>query len=235
MPDLGFVFVDDGSTDETNTMVRALESRNRAACHVVVNAANLGKAEAVRRGVLFARQYNPIYIGYWDADLATPLEEISTFVELLREKPELQLVMGARVKLLGRSIRRRELRHYLGRAFATCTSLALDLGVYDTQCGAKLFRNSDLLAALFSEPFLARWIFDVEILARLIAYHHRTGLSDPHSVIYELPLVRWHDVSGSKVTALAGLKAAVDLVRICWRYQYRSNGRCRSEHLESSR
>src|SRR5690606_38221872 len=98
----------------------------------------------------------------------------------------------------GRAIERHAWRHYLGRVFATAASLALRLRVYDTQCGAKLFRASDRLAELFRDPFRARWIFDVELIARLIRQRRGTALPGAESVIYEFPLLEWRDVPGSK-------------------------------------
>lgn len=126
---------------------------------------------------------------------------------LLNEVPACEWVLGARVRLLGRRIERRAVRHYAGRVFATAASLVLGLPVYDTQCGAKLFRGSALLRDCRAAPFDSRWIFDVELLARFRAL---TG-ADAEGVearVHELPLRRWRDVRGSKVTGGAALRAA---------------------------
>src|SRR5207249_3288358 len=80
-----------------------------------------------------------------------------------------QAAFAARVALLGTTIERHATRHYLGRLFATAASLILDLRVYDTQCGAKAFYASPLLAAALEKPFHARWAFDVELIGRLLA------------------------------------------------------------------
>ena len=165
---VGFLFVNDGSTDQTGPILERLCGGQPFLRHLDLPC-NQGKAEAVRQGVHRAWEWCGKYVGYWDADLATPLEQIGRFVAQLERSPRTDIVMGARVKLLGRSIRRSERRHYLGRVFATLASLVSGLPVYDTQCGAKLFRKSETIRSIFDEPFSSRWIFDVEILARLIA------------------------------------------------------------------
>ena len=218
VPPTGFVMVNDGSTDGTLEILRKLEERDPGRLVVLDLQPNRGKAEAVRAGMRHALRQDCRYAGYWDADLATPLAEIPRFVEVLEERSEYDLVMGSRVRLLGRSIERRPVRHYLGRVFATAASTLLRLPVYDTQCGAKLFRNTAEVAALFEEPFATRWIFEVEFIARWI--RARRGGSRPHVAesIYELPLRQWHDVAGSKVRALDFPKAMVELLRIHRRY-----------------
>ena len=117
---------------------------------------NQGKAAAVRAGMRRAFEQGTRYAGYWDAALATPLEEVPRFLDVLDRTPQLTVVFGARVQLLGRSIERSSVRHYLGRIFATVASNVLGLAVYDTQCGAKLFRVDEESRALFAEPFLVR-------------------------------------------------------------------------------
>lgn len=213
-----FLFVNDGSTDSTLKILEALHDEDPERYVICDLPRNVGKAEAVRRGVLRAFDAAPDYLGYWDADLATPLETIPIFSALLDTRSDLEMLFGARVRLLGRSIERRALRHYLGRVFATAASMVLGIGIYDTQCGAKLFRASPEIRSLFQEPFLTRWLFDVEILARLLQARRGTQLPQAEDIVYEFPLYVWHDVAGSKVKARDFAKAFGGLARIYWHY-----------------
>jgi hypothetical protein len=90
--------------------------------------------------------------------------------------------------------------------------------VYDTQCGAKLFRASSDTEALFHEPFCVNWTFDVELIARLQAQRLRAGLSSAADSIYELPLDEWRDIAGSKVHASDFFRALFEMRRIHARY-----------------
>ncbi len=192
-----FRFVDDGSTDDT---ARVLESIRERRGGVVVQRLekNSGKAEAVRRGFVAAAEEKPDYIGYWDADLAAPLSALVDFVALVETRPDIDVVLGSRVKLMGRSIERLVWRHYLGRFSATLVSMTLKLPIYDTQCGHKLFRSTDLLARVFEDRFRANWLFDVEVLARFLTMDP-AGRDHAARAIYEYPLEQWIDVRGSKV------------------------------------
>jgi glycosyltransferase involved in cell wall biosynthesis len=218
--DTEFLFVNDGSTDDTAGMLARLCASADGNGHLAsLNLArNGGKAAAVRSGVLAALERNPEFVGYWDADLATPLAAVQDFVNVLDSDPQIDIVMGARVKLLGHHVERYRFRHYSGRMFATAASMALRLGVYDTQCGAKIFRVTPGTRAAFAAPFRSRWVFDVELLARYIEFHGRAAAS---SSIYELPLTTWVDVPGSKVKAWHGVQAMWDIARI-WRRTPRS-------------
>jgi len=209
---LELVLVDDGSRDGTRAVLESI-ARDRPGVHVVALDHNGGKAEAVRRGVLDALGRSPDAVGFWDADLATPLSELPAFLDVLDSEPEAEIVIGSRVKLMGRMIERQAWRHYAGRVFATAASLALELPVYDTQCGAKLFRATPLLSRVFERPFLARWVFDVEIIARFMALDPRGADHVTRSLI-ELPLTRWLDVHGSKLKTRDFVRAALDLATI---------------------
>lgn len=213
-PDVRFLFVDDGSSDATAAVLAEMATRSPVPFRVITQSSNQGKAEAVRRGMNEAFEGGPTYAGYWDADLATPLDEIPRFIETLDAHPGLEVLFGSRVQLLGRTIDRRATRHYLGRVGATAISLTLGIPVYDTQCGAKLFRVSPDCKALFAQPFVTTWLFDVEIIARLAATRRGSGRPGPAEVIREIPLWEWRDVPGSKVRPLDFLRSMAELFRV---------------------
>ena len=214
VPDFGFLFVDDGSTDQTFQLLNDLKLKEPTLCEVLKLEHNSGKAEAVRQGFLSVmNESRAEYVAFWDADLATPLDQLPGFMAVFQDYPQVEMVLGARVKLMGRSINRHIHRHYLGRLFATCVSLAINLKVYDTQCGAKVFRTTETLKKIFSGPFKSKWIFDVEILARYMK-EKRVSSAEAEKLIYELPLLNWHDVAGSKLKPQDYFLALKELVGI---------------------
>jgi dolichyl-phosphate beta-glucosyltransferase len=207
------ILVDDGSTDGTVEILQSIASANPSRCHVVKSPRNQGKAEAVRMGLIRASDTGAACVGYWDADLATPVRHIREFAALLDVRPEADIVMGSRVRMLGRTIERSGLRHLIGRAYATMASIVLGVPVYDTQCGAKLLRSSPALRQALALPFTSRWSFDVELLQRLQqAWGHR-GLDR----MIEVPLIEWRDVGGSKVSLRAGGAAFLHLFLMLFR------------------
>jgi dolichyl-phosphate beta-glucosyltransferase len=218
-----FLFVNDGSRDGTLSMLEALRMQCPGKIEVLDKQPNGGKAEAVRAGMLKAVAEDTVeggrveYVGFWDADLATPLDAIPEFLNLLNARAQVQMVFGARIRLLGRHVNRNAARHYLGRVFASVVSIILRLPIYDTQCGAKIFRVTPELTRVLKAPFLSRWIFDVEIIARYLRLHHGDA-QILHDTIYELPLARWDDVAGSKVGPGAFATAFLDLWRIYFKY-----------------
>lgn len=213
-PATDFLFVDDGSRDGTLHLLEQMAEKHPGRIHVLALPENRGKAEAVRHGVLEALEQDTDFVGYLDADLSTPLREIGRLRSILEKKPEVEIVLGSRVQLLGRRIKRSAFRHYVGRFFATAAAWSLGLAVYDTQCGAKLFRSGKRTQGIFIEPFITNWTFDVELIARRIRAGRENQWSDINSVLYELPLDEWTGVAGSKVRPLDLPKALLGLWRI---------------------
>ena len=203
-------FVNDGSTDGTDAVLEAFRLDDVDRITVVPLVANRGKAEAVRVGMLAAFATGASRAGFIDADLAAPLSEVPTMMAELDAYPAAWAVFGSRVKLLGRDIARSERRHYLGRVFATCASLALSLPVYDSQCGLKLFRNLPAVQQAFATPFQSRWIFDVELLARLADI----AGDEVSARIREVPLQRWAEQGASRLRVRDFIRAPIELLRI---------------------
>ncbi|GGH12101.1 hypothetical protein GCM10011586_31170 [Silvibacterium dinghuense] len=212
-----FVFVDDGSKDGTSDFIESFRRGKEDRVNLLIQEVNQGKAEAVRRGMEFAFGRDFDFVGFWDSDLATPLHAISQFMEVLTTRPEIDIVFGSRVKLLGHDVQRRAIRHYLGRIFATVVSTLLRLPVYDTQCGAKLFRVGPYTREITAQPFQSRWVFDVELIQRFIK---KTGSPRAAAArMYEFPLDSWEEVGGSKVKPFDFFLAFRDVVRIYLSYR----------------
>jgi glycosyltransferase involved in cell wall biosynthesis len=213
-PYLHLVFVDDGSKDDTLGVLRNLCEGFESRTTILSYGLNQGKAEAVRTGINHAMaELQPDLVGFWDADLATPLEELKAFLEVIERRPQVTMIFGARVKLLGRDIVRLPSRHYLGRVFATVASQMLRIPIYATQCGAKLFRVTPYLQRVFEQRFLSRWIFDIEIVTRFQRAYDGSA-SRLEQVLYEHPLSTWVDVAGSKVRPKHFFIALLDMLRI---------------------
>lgn len=212
--EVAFLFVNDGSTDDTIGVLMQLKSKFNDQVEILDLKQNVGKAEAVRQGMLMAKNENHHYLGYFDADLATPLEEIARLVEYTKRNVVPYIVMGSRVKLFGFSeIRRNLSRHYIGRVFATVVSNMLRLPIYDTQCGAKLV-HSKVVSTLFKEKFSSKWMFDVELLFRL-----KNNYTDFECRIIEIPLKKWNDIAGTKIPFSYFLQAPLDLLKIYFKYK----------------
>ncbi|HUY82552.1 MAG TPA: glycosyltransferase [Acidobacteriaceae bacterium] len=217
--EIRLLFVNDGSRDRTLDVLTSLRDRYMDQVDVLDLQPNRGKAEAVRQGMLKVIASDRAAVtGFWDADLATPLAQIQDMLTLLASNPRLDLVFGSRVKLLGRDIQRKAVRHYLGRCFATVVSQLLHLPIYDSQCGAKLFRVTPDFSKVLAQPFQSRWIFDVEILTRFLEIHSGDA-EQMKERTYEYPLPKWTDVAGSKVHPLDFLRSFSEMAEIYRQYQ----------------
>lgn len=208
-PWLSFWFINDGSTDATADCLARLVSASPA-IHAIHLPENRGKAEAVRTGVLhLCGLANSDLIGFWDADLATPLDIIPEFVSQFDARASVTTVIGSRWPHLGASIRRRALRGLAAAFIKAAIRRILKVPVWDTQCGAKIFTR-DIAAELFAKPFMTKWLFDVELLQRL-------GRKRLISQVCEFPVSEWHDVPGSKMDMRASLSTILELASVARR------------------
>jgi dolichyl-phosphate beta-glucosyltransferase len=193
------VLVDDGSADGTLEAMRAA-AEGKPNVRVVSLGENRGKGRAVAAGV--AATTGELVL-FSDADLSTPIEELA--------KLEAALAGGADVAVASRALKASEIvipqpgtRVLMGKVFNLLVQgLLLVPGIWDTQCGFKLFRGAagrELFAALRTDGFA----FDVEVLHRA----RRRGLR-----IQEVA-VRWSHSAPTKVRWRHPLQMFSDLLRI---------------------
>lgn len=247
---LAFVFVNDGSSDDTFRFLcnfrDALSTPLKERILILSYKTNKGKSNAVREGFnyiysaisngvndgsinktetnspnetqiygdhsLFREKIvSTAFVGFWDADLATPLEEVKWFYQFAGDD-SYDLIIGSRVARLGAKIDRTIFRHYSGRLFATLISQGLGWKVHDTQCGAKLM-TPELIPICMERPFKTSWLFDVEILLRLKKVYGNAA----QEKVLEVPIRAWNDVKGSKIGWLDFVKVPFQIWKV---FQY---------------
>lgn len=203
---ISILFIDDGSKDNTSQKFEELKEKFPHRINFLLKEKNEGKATAIFDGVRYALEnYQYKYLGYIDADLAVSIDEIMTLSVILQQENK-DFIFGSRWKRIGSKIERKFIRHYVGRIFATIASILLDLGVYDTQCGAKVF-TTEVAQKVFTSKFNVSWNFDIEIFFRLLKIFPKDDF-DKHCT--EFPLKQWKDVDGSKVKVNHTIKVLKD-------------------------
>ncbi len=215
--DCSLLFVNDGSKDHTLAVLNRLAKEHQAV-EVLDLPKNSGKAEAVRQGILHAVAASPDFVAFYDADMATPPQDLYAMIELAGKK-QFYAVIGSRILRLGGNIERTFMRGIMGRIFANVASHVLQgLKVYDTQCGAKVF-CTQVAQVIFEKPFISSWIFDVELFARMIELY---GVQEMYKKVFEFPLSAWSDVRGSKIKKMDFIRQIFDMYRIRKHYKLNS-------------
>ena len=213
-PQVLLCFVNDGSTDKTINLFRQLKASYKENVEILSLRKNSGKAHAVHFGFSHCNlnfRYNKI--AYLDADLSTSLEECYEISKHLDQ--QISFAFASRIAKLDSNIQRKLYRFIIGRCMATLISFQLNLRVYDTQCGCKIF-NKELASQVFQEQFMSKWLFDVEIFHRILSLYGKKKLL---KISKEVPLQSWIDGNKSKVSPLYFFRVWIDLINIYFRYK----------------
>jgi dolichyl-phosphate beta-glucosyltransferase len=201
-PSYELILVDDGSIDGTRQVMDAAADRNPKV-RIEALPANRGKGRALATGVATARGEEVLVT---DADLSTPIEEL--------EKLEAALNSGAGVAIASRSISgsRVEIaqpiyRVLMGKVFNLIVQAVLLPGIWDTQCGFKLFR-ADVARPVFAALTTDGFGYDPEVL--FLA--KRRGVR-----IVEVPVV-WRNSAPTKVMPI---RSSVDMFKHVVRVRFK--------------
>ena len=153
------IVVDDGSTDATADVAMA-QAVADFPVDVITLPGQRGKGAAVRAGILAA---DADVIGFVDADLSTPLDELPRVLEAFDCGYE--VVIGSRAMPRSRQLRAQPVARRIGAwVFRGVAPFVAGLhGFPDSQCGFK-FCSRDAAKDLFGATVIERWVFDVEVL-----------------------------------------------------------------------
>ncbi len=208
-------FVNDGSTDNTLEILNGLRNEREDFITVFNCKKNVGKAEAVRQGMLLMSKKEDLdYIGFLDADLSTDLTDFDDLVSTI-ENSEYMIVSGSRISRMGANITKRSVRSVISLAINFIIRKILSMDFQDTQCGAKIF-HKEVIGISFDKKFVTKWIFDVEIFRRITLHF---GLKKTKKILCEQPLKRWIHVDNSRLSMKDSIKIVGQLGQIAWSYR----------------
>jgi len=196
------ILVDDGSSDGTSRVMEAAANGHKKV-RIVAMAHNRGKGRALAEGVATAVGRLVLVT---DADLSTPIEELP--------KLEAAISSGAGVAIASRSIKGSHVevsqpfyRVLMGKAFNLIVQAVLLPGLWDTQCGFKLFRT-DVARPAFAALTTDGFGYDPEVLY----YAKRSRVR-----IAEVPVV-WRN---SAPTTVMPIRSSVDMFKHVVRVRFR--------------
>ncbi|QSH40266.1 glycosyltransferase [Lentisphaerota bacterium ZTH] len=194
-PGLTLCFVDQGSTDRSASILEDFCNRFKERTVFLKPGGQLSFARAIYFGLKkMLEDDNMGYVGYWDAEMATPLNVLFKFEKILKYT-NLRMVMGSRMPRLGSQIRTGFFSHLCRRAISNMVAFSLKLPVYDSQCHAKLI-DAKLCRQLISMPFRTNMLFDVELIKRVNELY---GRHKTRQIVSEFPLPRWQEASNPQM------------------------------------
>lgn len=198
LSDYEIIVVINGTTDNTENVVKKHEKVNKKIKHLTYKRG--GKGFAIIEGFKYALEKNRGMIGFVDADMATPPEEFYKLIKYIEKNNGVIASRGLRESQVKTSFSRK----LTNRGFNLVVRLLLFLPFSDTQCGAKLF-DYDATKFIVSNMSFTQWAFDIEMLYLLINNNFK---------VKEIP-TKWVDKEGSKINLTkVPIKMFLSVVRL---------------------
>jgi len=195
--------VNDGSKDKTGKIVENFKNLIKN-LRLIDNQSNRGKGYVVRRGMLEAKGQYRLFM---DADNATSVEHLEKIWPFLKEGFE--VVIGSRDRKDAAGAKQAVSQSFLKRQLGNSANLLIQLvavpGIWDTQCGFKVF-SAEAAQNIFSKCLIDRWGFDIEALALARRLGYKIAI---------IP-VYWVNNPNSRVNWKGYLKTFAELFKIKW-------------------
>ena len=197
-----FIFVDDGSTDQTGQLIVETFLEQNIPVDLITFEFNLGKASAISRGLEAAHKKGIEFVAFCDADNSTKPSDILSLYEHIAENEHIMVVSGARVPLSGSNVLRRDFRKWVGRIVATLVSKMTHIAIYDPMSPMKVYRLNAFGPEFEFVP-KTKWLGEVEIM------FHVYNIDRSRFVVEEICLNYWRDEEGGHI----GVKSVFVLIK----------------------
>ncbi|TGL71505.1 glycosyltransferase [Leptospira levettii] len=201
---IDFIIVDDGSPkNEFHQLKEKLElSISNSKLQLFHYEINLGKGGAISYGIAKSKGN---YLGFIDADGATPAYEVERIWNYVNNNQELDLVIGSRIPMFGRKVSKSFYRHIANRMFSYYFNQIFKIQIYDPQCGCKIFKKSNY-EIIKSKITDLRWLWDTQLT--VLFYRNQFKIS-------EFP-IDWNQIPESKFSFF---KDSLAVLYSVWKYR----------------
>ena len=201
-PEVEIIFVNDGSTDDTKSIIEKFITENKEINIKLINLEkNEGKGEAVKQGILQASEDFSLIC---DTDMSTPLLEIEKFIPYMKEN--IEVIIGSR-RLHDSKLTKKQpwYRQKMGNIYGLLAGIFTGLNnIKDFGCGFKVFKNPEA-KQIFDKSIIKGWIFDTEALY----------LAKKNNLKIKQIGVIWKNDEDSRVKIISGIFNSVrDLIKI---------------------
>jgi dolichyl-phosphate beta-glucosyltransferase len=200
------IVVDDGSEDGSVEVVRSLQGEVESPLTLLINSSNIGKGDAVKKGVLGSKGE---FILYSDSGLTIPFNNLFAGLKMI-ETGECDIAFGSRKLAQSKILIQKQIdRKITSLLFTLIARIFLNIPNYisDTQCGFKLYRGN-LARNLFVKLKTPGFLFELEIINRALNENY---------IIKEFP-VEWRCDRDSRInyssTPISVLKEVINLRRL---------------------
>jgi len=167
------VVVSDGSKDKTAKVVNNLTKLINN-LRLIDNQENHGKGWVVRQGMLKAKGEYRLFM---DADNATTVDHFDKIRPFLNKGYE--IVIGSREEKDAKGAKQAVPQTFIKRQLGNMGNLLIQLlavsGIWDTQCGFKVFQ-ADVAENIFKRCKMDRWALDIEALALARKFKYKIGI-----------------------------------------------------------
>lgn len=203
-PEINFVIVDDGSPIyeflELKEKIGTILSNPQF--QLLHYEKNMGKGNAIQLGI---ENSNGNYLGFIDADGATPAYELKRMWDHINSQSEIDLIAGSRIPMHGKTVKKTLHRHIANRIFSYYFHQLFEIQIYDPQCGCKIFKRSsyDQIKQKITD---LRWLWDTQLLILF----QRNQFS-----ILEFP-IDWNEIPNSKFSFF---RDSLSVLVSLWRYR----------------